>query len=275
MDYLGREAAPFNGDLWQQIDEAVVAACREILVGRRFLPFFGPVGPGLNAAEISTPCKEEVFEDGFSIMQGRELKRVPQLYEDFWLYWRDMEGSRRVGFPVDMACAKAAAQKLALREDRMIFYGVKAFDLPGLLTVEGVSTQPLGDWNSGEEAFRAVAEAVGTLTKKNKLGRLCLVLSQDLFVALHRIQPGTGLLELDRVKSLVEGRLYHSTVLDPGTAFLVCAQPQYLDFMVGQDISTAYTELVDLNHHLRILETAILRIKAPEAIVVFRKSGEK
>jgi len=270
MDYLSREAAPFTEDLWRRIDEAIVEACREILVGRRFLPFFGPVGPGLNAVDISSPEKEEVFEDGFSVFNGRALKQVPQLYEDFWLYWRDIEGSRRAGFPEDMTAARTAAQKLALREDRMIFYGVPELGYDGLLSVKGVNEQPLGDWEAGEGPFLSVAAAVSTLTAKGKLGRHTLVLSQDLFVALHRIQPGTGTLELERVRSLVDGQVFSSPVLKPKTALLVCAHSQYLDFMVGQDISCAYTELVDLNHHLRILETAILRVKDPEAIVVFK-----
>lgn len=270
MDYLGRNAAPFTEELWQQIDEAVVGTARESLVARRFLPFFGPVGPGLNAAEVSCPCKEEVFKDGFSIMEGRRLMRVPQLYEDFWLYWRDIEGSRRANFPVDMGLARAAAQRLALREDKMIFYGVKELGLEGLLTAEGVAIQGLGDWNEGETAFRAVSEAISSLAKKGRYGQYALILSPNLFVALHRLQPGTGMLELDRVKSLVGGRVFNAVMLEPGTALLICAQPQYLDLMVGQDISTAYTELVDLNHHLRILETAILRIKAPDAIVIFK-----
>ena len=270
MDYLGREAAPFSEELWQQIDQAVTEAAGEVLVGRRFLPFFGPVGPGLNAAEIAGPNKVEVFKDGFSIMEGRQLVRVPQLYEDFRLFWRDLEGSSRVGFPVDLAAARTAAQKLAQREDEMIFYGVKGLGLDGLLTVKGTNTQERGDWSKGENAFLAVASGVSTLTKKNRLGRHTLVVSSDLMLALHRIQPGTGLLEMDRVKGLVGGRVFVSSILEPGTAFLLSAQSQYVDLMVGQDISTAYTELVDLNHHLRILETAVLRIKTPDAIVVFK-----
>lgn len=270
MDYLGREAAPFTEELWAQIDEAVIGAARESLVARRFLPFFGPVGPGLNAAEVSSPDKEEIFKDGFSIMEGRRLLRVPQIYEDFWLYWRDIEGSRRVGFPVDLSGAKSAAQRLALREDKMIFYGVKELGLEGLLTVEGSAVQTLGDWNEGETAFRAVSEGISSLAKKGRYGQYALVLSPNLFVDLHRIQPGTGVIELERVKGLVGGRVFNAVMLEPNTALLVCAQSQYLDLMVGQDISTAYTELVDLNHHLRILETVVLRVKAPDAIVVFK-----
>ncbi len=270
MDYLSRGAAPFSEELWTQIDQAVTEAARETLVGRRFLPFFGPVGPGLNAAEIASPEKAETHQDGVSIMEGRQLVRVPQLYEDFWLHWRDLEGYCRVGYPVDLGVARAAAQKLAQREDQMIFHGLRAFGLDGLLTVKGAGAQKRGDWTKGEEAFQAVVGAITTLTQKGRLGRHTLVVSPDLHLALHRLMPNTGLLELDRVKSLVGGRLFCSTVLEPGTALLVCAQPQYMDLMVGQDMATAYTELVDLNHHLRILETAVLRVKAPDAIVIFK-----
>lgn len=270
MAYLSRESAPFSDELWASIDQAVVEAAKEILVGRRFMPFFGPVGPGLNAAEIASPEKEESFKDGVSIMEGRRLVRVPQLYEDFWLYWRDIEGSGRVGFPVDMSAARIAAQKLARREDQMIFYGLKAYGLEGLITAKGVGGQALGDWGSGEESFVAVAQALSTLSAKGKFGRYALALSPDLYIALHRIQSGTGLLELDRIKNMIGGNVFNCSALEAKTGLLICAQPQYMDLMVGLDISVAYSELVDLNHHLRILETALVRVKDPEAIIVFK-----
>ena len=270
MDYLSRQSAPFDDNLWQQIDETVIQAAKETLVGRRFLPFFGPVGPGLNETAICSPQKEEIFKDGFSVMKGRQLARVPQLYEDFQLYWRDLEDSRRQGFPADLSAARIAAQNLARREDQMIFHGVKSLALDGLLTVPGNDTQELGDWNTGENAFLSVVRGVSALNRKGRFGKHCLVVSSDLLVALHRLQPGTGVLELDRVKSLVGGRLFTCNVLEGNTAVLICAQPQYLDLMVGLDISAAYTELADLNHHLRVLETAILRVKSPDAIVIFK-----
>ena len=52
-------------------------------------------------------------------------------------------------------------------------------------------------------------------------------------------------------------------------AALLCAEPQYMDLAVGADLSVGYLEQRDLNHCFRILETAALRIKRPDAIVVF------
>lgn len=270
MDYLMRDDAPFSSDLWQQIDAAVTGAAKDTLVGRRFLPLYGPLGPGASVAKIDAPGKEEVFDDGFATMQGRELYQIPQLYEDFWLYWRDLATSERVNTPVDVATAREAGQAIARREDTMVFYGVKQLGIEGLLTAKGVNTQKRSDWSTGEGAFTDVAAAVSTLLQKGRIGRHTLIMSMDLFVQLQRIQPNTGVLESDRIKNLLGGRLYYSTVLQPKTALVVCPQPQYLDIAVGQDIRTSYTEAVDLNHHLRVVETALIRVKAPDAVVVMK-----
>ena len=50
---------------------------------------------------------------------------------------------------------------------------------------------------------------------------------------------------------------------------MVCAESQYMDLAVGADLGVGYLELKDFNHAFRILETAALRIKDPNAIVVF------
>ena len=107
------------------------------------------------------------------------------------------------------------------------------------------------------------------LNDKGFIGRYALVLSPDLYLDLQRIQPGTGLMEIDRVSTMVEGRVFRAPVLGIKKAVLVCCEPQYMDLVIGQDIQTAYLELVDLNHHMRVLETALPRLKEQEAVVVF------
>ncbi len=270
MDFLQRDAAGFSEEFWQQIDEKVTAAAKEALVARRFLPLHGPMGAGIGITQVDPPGKAEVCKDGFSLVDNRVIAQMPQLYEDFWLYWRDLEMNKRSGLPVDLTNAVAAAQAIAYREDTMVFYGVKQFGIDGILTAKGVNTQKRSDWVAGEGAFTDVVAATNTLLEKGRLGKHTLVMSRDLYVQLQRIQSGTGVLESDRIAKLVEGRLYTSTMLQPKTAFVLSAQPEYIDIAIGQDIRTGYTESVDLNHHLRVLETAFLRIKTPDAIVVLK-----
>jgi uncharacterized linocin/CFP29 family protein len=68
---------------------------------------------------------------------------------------------------------------------------------------------------------------------------------------------------------LVDGNIYYTKVLGSNKAVLVCAEPQYMDLVIGQDMATAYLETKDLNHVFRIVETILLRIKNKNAVVVF------
>ncbi len=271
LDYLARGEAPFPEELWAQIDANVTNAAADTLVARRFLPLYGPLGPGADCIRIDAPGRAESFEDGFAVMGGRTLSQLPQLYEDFWLFWRDLESVRRTGAPIDLGAARTAAQALALREDAMVFYGLPKLSVDGLLTAKGINTQKRSDWTQGEGAFTDVASGVATLLAKGRVGRHTLLVSPDLFVQLQRIQPGTGVLESERLGKLLDGRLFTSPTLKAGTAALICAQAQYVDIAVGQDIAVAYAEHdPELNHHLRVLETALPRIKAPDAVVLFK-----
>ena len=86
---------------------------------------------------------------------------------------------------------------------------------------------------------------------------------------LQRIQPGTGVLEIDRISKMVDGRILRAPILGIKKAVLVCCEPQYMDLVIGQDIKTAYLELIQLNHHMRILETVLPRLKRQEAVVLY------
>lgn len=270
MEFLGRGDAPFSDALWTQIDNAVVGTVKATLVGRRFLPLYGPLGPGVSFAKIDAPGREEVAEDGFAVISNRAMQQVPQLYEDFWLWWRDIEMSDREGVPVEVGAACVAAQKMALREDEMVFYGVDKLGITGLLNAKGANTLKRSDWSAGQGAFTDVASGIALLLEKGRIGRHTLVVSQDLFVQLQRIQDGTGVLESERIGKLLDGRIFTSPILKPKTAMLLCAQSHYMDLLVGQDISVGYTEAVDFNHHLRVMETALVRVKYPDAVVIFK-----
>ena len=266
MDYLGRDDAPFSSDIWSAIDSKVVSAASSVLAGRRFIPVSGPLGGGVQFAKIDSPGKSETFDDGFVKTTNRVIKEIPQLYSDFWLYWRDMEAAENV----DLSPAIRAAQNLALTEDKMIFYGIPALNLDGLLTAKNTVAIKRGDWSKGEGSYADVAAGITKLEQSNYLGNYTLVLSPDLYLQLQRIQPGTGLLEIDRIKSMLNNRVFKSPVLKEGTAFMVCAQSYCLDLLLGQDIATGYVELMDFNHHFRVTETALLRLKCPDSVIIFK-----
>lgn len=268
MDYLARTTAPFGDDLWEQIDSTVIDTAKKTMVARRFLPLYGPLGAGAQGVNIDLQSKEEAFEDGFVRTQGRKYVELPQIFEDFWVLWRDLEANQKMNTPIDLSVAARAAQALAHAEDKLVFFGNEALGHEGLLNAQGINKMKREDWGTGENAFSDIAAAAALLDEKGVIGRYTLVLGPDLFYKLQRIQPGTGMMEIERIRDLLNGRVHKSNSI-AGKAALVCAESQFMDLAIGQDMASAYLELVDLNHHFRILETLALRIKNPEAIVVF------
>ena len=245
MDYLARESADLSDGLWNRIDETVIGTARNQLTCRRFLKVFGPLGAGVTTVAVDGVNKEEVLEDGIGRIVGRTQLELPLFYEDFTLLSRDMEYAAQTGYPLDLSVAIAAAKKASRREDDLILNGSKAL------------------------GFADITAGVAQLAKTGYLGRYALVVSPDLFLDLQRLQPNTGLLEIDRIKKLIGDNVYMTSVMGPGKAVLVCAEPEYLDLAVGLDLSVGYLELADFNHTFRIMETAALRVKDPAAIVVF------
>lgn len=195
--------------------------------------------------------------------------RIPTVFEDFTLLAKDLETSKKFGYPVDLSKAEYAAEAGARKEDRLIYFGKPENGYEGIFTANGVHKIERLDWADGEKAFTNIAAGLEWFTAQGIFGEYALVLSPDLYLKLQRIQPGTGLLEIERISKLLGGNVFHVPVLGAGKAALVCSNQRYMDLVVGQDLSTAYLEQSNLNHRLRILETVLFRLKRKEAVVLF------
>ncbi|MEY8355164.1 family 1 encapsulin nanocompartment shell protein [Lachnospiraceae bacterium 54-53] len=270
MSYLSRENSNLPTELWEQIDSAVVNTARNILISRRFLHIFGPLGIGTESIHIDdSESLDEVSEDGFIITKGRKYVEIPIIYDDFTIFTKDLENSWKFGYPIDLSKAASAAENCSRKEDRLVFFGNPANGYDGLLTAPGTNKIKRSDWSSGENAFSDIVAAFEIFTKEGIFGTYALVLSPDLYTQLQRIQPGTGLLEIDRISKLLNGNVFCSSVLGTGKAVLVCPEARNMDLVIGQDQATAYLEQKDLNHSFRVLESVLLRIKRKQAITVF------
>ncbi|MFU0827212.1 MAG: Linocin_M18 bacteriocin protein [Lachnoclostridium sp.] len=270
MSYLSRENSNLPDELWNQIDQTVVQTARNVLVGRRFLHLFGPLGIGVESIHIDDAKNlDEVPEDGFITTKGRKYVEIPTIYDDFTILAKDLEYSRKFGYPVDLSKVSISAENCARKEDHFIFFGNTAHEYEGLINAAGTNKLKRSDWSEGENAFSDIAKGLEIFASKGIYGTYALVLSPDLYLQLQRIQPGTGLLEIDRINKLLNNKVYYSTVLGTNKAVLLCPETRNMDLVIGQDLATAYLEQKDLNHSFRILETILLRIKRRDAITVF------
>jgi len=268
MDFLSREGAPISEELWEKIDHEVVSMAKKVLIGRKFLNIYGPLGAGVQAINVDDLSELEENEDSLVQIHGRRFEQIPLLTQDFCLLWRDLEFSEQSGMPVDLSAARQASAAFAKKEDEFIFLGNKAFGYEGLLTAQGITKLPISNWEEGENPVKDVSAALMKFLESDLVGRKVLILSPDLYLKLQRIQPGTGMTEYERVSKLVNN-IYQTPVLGSGKAVLVCSEPQYMDLVIGQDMITSYLETKNLNHYFRIIETALLRIKNKKAVIVF------
>lgn len=270
MSYLSRESASLPDGLWEQIDATVINTARNVLTCRRFLHIYGPLGIGTESINIDdASLLEEHFDNGFITTKGRKFVEIPTIYEDFTILARDLENSEKLGYPVDMSTAAQAAEACSKNEDHFIFFGNKAYGYEGLLTASRVHKIERSDWSTGENAFLDIVSALEYFTQNGIFGPYALAISPDLFTQLHRIQPGTGLIEYERISKMLNGNVFTSAALGVGKAVIVCSDARNIDIVIGQDMATAYLEQTNLNHTFRILESILLRIKRKEAIVIF------
>lgn len=269
MDFLARDSVSFSDEFWSRMDQTVVTTLSKHLIARKFMPLFGPLGAGVLSIQVDDLTTEEEDKQGIVKMSGRNFVEITQLFEDFVLYWRDIENSEAMGFPYDLSKAILAAQAMANKEDKLIFFGNDYIGSEGLLTASGVQRLERSDWSIGEGAFLDIAQGISIFTSKGLLGNYALIVTPDLFAQLHRIQPTLGMMEIDRISKMLHGRVFNASVLGKNKAILVCAEPQFMDLAVGKDLETGYLETKDFNHVFRMIDTVALRLKCKDAVIVY------
>ncbi|MDU2063394.1 MAG: family 1 encapsulin nanocompartment shell protein [Sporomusaceae bacterium] len=274
MDYLDRESAPFTKEDWANLDNAVIVAARQQLVGRKMIDVLGPLGSGIytlpysvfgnaGAAEVNLTGDKE---GDVVAAENRKMAQFPLIYKDFKIQWRDVETDRKLGLPLDVSAAAVAAEVLSVQEDELVFRGNEELGQEGLLNAKGRLIAKAADWNVNGGALDSIVAAVSKLTSAGYYGPYALAVSPVLFGRMIRVHSASGILELDQIKTLVGGGVYATGVLKDNEAVLVAAGAQNVSLAIGQDMVTAYLGPVSMNHMFRVMETCSLLIRRPNAI---------
>jgi uncharacterized linocin/CFP29 family protein len=281
VDFLLRDQAPLTPEQWAQIDAAVEDVGRRSLVGRRIVPVLGPLGAGAQVVpddiyrDADRGGLDLLGEDDVGIVRGAERRYlpIPLLYKDFRLHWRDLDANFQGCMPFDSGPATAAATVVARTEDTLIFNGDDRLGYQGLLNVAGRGVITIRDWNELGNAFRDVVTATQYLTDAGFYGPYAVVVSPRLYAAMNRVYENTGVLEIEQVQKLASAGVYRSAAIPDGRAVVIAVGASNMDLVVGQDLVAAYVESENLNHHFRVVESLILRIKRPQAVVTLEPAA--
>jgi uncharacterized linocin/CFP29 family protein len=258
---------------WEKLQRVVHETVERHLVGRKFIGVYGPLGTGVQCVPLDTYAipswaSVDMLGEGNEAIHTlkRDIAHIPLIYKDFWLFYRDIEASKKCETPLDVSAAIGAAVAAATREDDLIFNGLAEMGMTGLLNVSGRNILKLSDWSVIGNGFQDVVSAVEKLRNTGFVPPYALVVSPRLYALLHKVYERTGRLEIDGVKELTKGGVYQSPVFKKDVALVVATGRQNLDLAVGTDFKVEYWGPQDLNHRFRVVGSSVLRIKCPQAI---------
>lgn len=258
---------------WGKLQRVVHETVERHLVGRKFIEIYGPLGTGAQCVPLDTYAipswaSVDMLGEGNEAIHPlkRDIAHIPIIYKDFWLFYRDIEASKKCETPLDVSAAIGAAVAAAAREDDLIFNGFPEMNMAGLLNAAGRNILKLSDWSVIGNGFQDVVSAVEKLRSAGFLPPYALVVSPRLYALLHKVYERTGKLEIDGVKELVKGGVYQSPVFKKDVALVVATGRQNLDLAVGTNYKVEYWGPQDLNHRFRVVGSSVLRIKCPQAI---------
>src|SRR5207244_1896538 len=160
------------------------------LVGRRFIPMFGPLGPGVQVApnDIFLGRNEGVIdmlgeEECDEVRAGqRRYLPLPIVHKDFMLHWRALAGSNELSTTMDTGAVASAASYCARSEDELIFLGNSTLGYAGLINVENHLEVPGTDWSGMGNAFHDVVAGVEQLNSRGFPGPFAVAVSTRMYV---------------------------------------------------------------------------------------------
>ena len=265
---------PLSDGQAAHLQAEVVREARRILAARRFLGIHGPLGAGVESVRLEEygPDRDAEIEivgreDPDPIKATREtFVRIPILYKDFILHWRDIEFSKKLGSPLDASAAVRAAHFVAHREDQLIYNGEPRFGIEGLLNATGRMTVKRSDWSKYNNAYGDVVRAMDALLEENHHRPYALSVSANDYASLVRMREGQFAPELDAIQRLCDDGVFTSPAIPDGKAVLLSTGDQNVDIALAEDLEMTYLGERDQDFPFRVYECLVLRIKRPRAI---------
>ena len=266
------------------VETAVLETFRFELQARKIFPVRN-IGQGGGAQvyryyDESDPSEAQISMTGKAQTEDHPEKEahdidVPVIHKEFFLNWRDIASSRRVGPGLIEDCVRTATRRVAEAEDRLLISGEcpawPALGLEGLFTATG-RTSNLGNvWPANAVAdinvARAALQANGFVGLEPVLiGPPALVKCLDGLIANTGITYRTALLQNGLVSGIIETS--NAYAADCGVGSVVLVVPGEGNFWAVQDLPLEVHLWYDKSQNVygTVRETIAPVIGRPEAI---------
>jgi uncharacterized linocin/CFP29 family protein len=216
---------------------------------RRLRGIVKPVkAPGLEGVLGEAPS------GGRSLLEG-----VYEISESFSLPSRMLRYWASTGIEPPMPQLYEAARKIASREDTLIVE---------TLTSRASLSLSAGDWSTPGTAVEDVAKAVAELGAGAIPRPYVLLLHPRRYAHLIRYTERAGVMELHRVKALVD-EVTPVPYVPEDQVIVFSANPSVVDILVASDVEvTPIGETREGEYEFRVWELILPRVKDPRGVVV-------
>jgi uncharacterized linocin/CFP29 family protein len=266
--FLQRDDAPFGGQVWEKIDNTVVAAAKGQLCGRRLLHVKGPYGLGLK----TLPSADKPVSDktaGGAKMTASCVTPLAMIQSEFTLPIRDIAAFEQSGLPLDLGDAAKASIDCARQEDNLIFNGSKSLGLKGLLNVEGTHSVKLKSWDDVGAAADDIIQAVTALDGAGFHGPYALALVPKLYNLLFRRYPQGNATELEHLNQIITDSIVKAPAVQAG-GILLCTSGPFANIVLGQDLMTGFNGPAGSEYQFLVSESVALWLTQPEAVCILK-----
>jgi len=267
MNILKKALAPLTDKAWSEVSEQADRITNEYLTGRKIADIDGPNGleyGAISTGRLTIPPKQSKNGVNYGI---REVIPLLEIRKPFTLDLWELDNASRNAADLDLENLENAAKEIAAFEDRVLYYGFKAVNAPGLDNAfEGKAVEADLD---AEKFARTVADQVVKLRQRAVEGPYSLVLPADAWSRL--ISQSTHFPVIRQLKDIIGGEVViHHENKD---IFLVSERGGDFELSIGQDISIGYDGHDNDKVKLYFTESFMYRIIGPEAVTVLKTTA--
>jgi uncharacterized linocin/CFP29 family protein len=263
MNNLHRELAPISDRAWAQIEEEASRTLKRYLAARRVVDVRDAGDYAL--AAIGTGHLRDVASPGEGIIaRQREAISLVELRVPFELSRAAIDDVERGSNDSDWQPLKAAAERIAVAEDRAIFDGYPAANIHGIR--RSSSNPPMTLPAKVADYPGAIAGALNQLRLVGVNGPYSVVMGADAYSALSAADDN-GYPVLQHIKMLVEQDIIWAPAISG--AVVLTTRGGDFDLHIAQDISIGYLGHGDASVRLYLEETfTYLNLTAEAAVTL-------
>ncbi|TJX68096.1 bacteriocin [Soehngenia saccharolytica] len=257
---LNRNMAPISDKVWEEIDERAKEVLESYLTARKVVRVNGPKGLDFNA--VSEGRLKEIKEADAILYSNYDVKPLTEVRVEFELDRKELDNIVRGAKDPDLTPLEDAMKKLALFEEKAIYYGLQDIGIEGL-NKAGKKAIPFG--KDRESILDAVGKGILQLREAYATKPYALIVGEEQYKDIILSDKGYPLEK--KIAKLIDGQIYVSKAVKG--AFLIPFDSDDLELTIGQDFAIGFLDADEDKVRFFATESFTFRVLDPNIVVKF------